>query len=58
MPTIGNEKVLRTPDPKISARGITKRAECALKALERSNKGKDSERTGVSARTLARINTK
>lgn len=52
------EEVLRNPNPKFSARGIEKRAADALKALEHSNKGKYAEQTGVSAKTLARINTK
>jgi len=52
------EKVLQRPDPKFSAKGINKRAEYALKALEDSNKGQDAEQTGVSAKTLARINTR
>lgn len=31
------------PDPKLSAKEIEKRAAVALKALERTNKGKDAE---------------
>jgi hypothetical protein len=45
-------------DPKLSAKGIDKRTQDALKALERANKGKTAERTGVSAQTLGRVNTR
>lgn len=58
IPTIEIKNVLYKPDPKCNTKGILKRSENVLKALEHSNKGKDAERTGVSAATLARINIK
>jgi hypothetical protein len=51
-------EALRKPNPKVCARGIEKRAVEGLKALENSNKGAEAERTGVSARTLARVNNR
>lgn len=50
--------VLNRPDPKAIVRGIDRRATKALKALSVANKGKEAERTGVSAKTLGRPNTK
>ena len=38
---------LHKPDPKVCSQGIQKRADFALKALGKANKGKDSERPGM-----------
>ena len=47
--------LLRNPDPKASARGIEERADRALRALGMANRGKDAERTGLSAQTFFRM---
>lgn len=48
----------KTPDPKACAKNIDARVKAALKGLESSNKGQDAEQTGVSAKTLGRINNR
>ena len=41
-------------DPKEFARGIRKNLAGSLRGLEMANRGKNAERTGLSARTLNR----